>query len=208
LFYRLSVVAAALMLGAAPARGQTVQGRVVELPGEEPIPGALMALVDTAGREVTRSATSPSGGFTLGTRVAGRYHVLIRQIGQQPWRSPVFALAAGATYPVTFQVDARPYELPALTVEAKRSRCGVRPGEEGVVGGLLEAAQVALQLAKATSDAGRLAFSTASYLKQLTRPAGPRQHSRGRDSARELADRERASRQSQGVGLRPAATGA
>jgi hypothetical protein len=166
--YRLSLLAAALTLAAVPARGQTVQGRVVELPGEEPIAGALVALVDTAGLEVTRSATSPSGGFTVGTRVAGRYHVLIRQIGQQPWRSPVFALAASATYPVTFQVDAKPYELPALTVEAKRSRCGVRPGEEGVVGGLLEAAQVALQLAKATSDEGRLTFSTASYLKQLT----------------------------------------
>jgi hypothetical protein len=166
--YRLSLLAVALTLATVPARGQTVQGRVVELPGEEPIAGALVALVDTAGHEVTRSATSPSGGFTIGARVAGRYHVLIRQIGQQPWRSPVFALAAGTTYPVTFQVDAKPYELPALTVEARRSRCGVRPGEEGVVGGLLEAAQLALQLAKATSDEGRLAFSTASYLKQLT----------------------------------------
>jgi hypothetical protein len=162
-----AIAAAALALAAGPARGQTVQGRVVALPGEEPIAGALVALVDTVGHEVARSATSPSGGFTLGTRVAGRYHVLIRQIGRQAWRSPVFALAAGASYPVTFQVDATPYELPALTVEAKRSRCGVRPGDEGVVGGLLEAAQVALQLAKATADEGRLAFSTASYLKQL-----------------------------------------
>jgi hypothetical protein len=80
----------------------------------------------------------------------------------------VFALAAGATYPVTFQVDAKPYQLPALTVEARRSHCGVRPGEEGIVGGLLDAAQVALQLAKATADEARLAFSTTTYLKQLT----------------------------------------
>ena len=167
-FHRLPLLAAALTIAAVPARGQTIQGRVVGLPGEEAIAGAMVALMDSAGHEVTRSATSPSGGFTLATRVAGRYHVLIRQIGQQPWRSPVFALAAGTTYPVTFQVDAKPYELPALTVEGKRSRCGVRPGEEGIVGGLLEAAQVALQLAKATSDEGRLTFSTASYLKQLT----------------------------------------
>jgi hypothetical protein len=168
LFHGLSLVAAALTLAAVPARGQTVQGRVVELPGEGPIAGALVALVDTAGHEVTRGATSPSGGFTLGTRVAGRYHVLIRQIGQQPWRSPVFVLAAGTTYPVTFRVDAKPYQLPALTVEARRSQCGVRPGEEGIVGGLLDAAQVALQLAKATADEARLAFSTTTYLKQLT----------------------------------------
>jgi len=167
LFRGSAIAAVALALAAGPARAQTVQGRVVALSGEAPIAGALVALVDTLGHEIARSATSPSGGFTLGTRVAGRYHVLIRQIGQQPWRSPLFALAAGATYPVTFQVDATPYELPALTVEAKRSRCGVRPGDEGVVGGLLEAAQIALQLAKATADEGRLAFSTANYLKQL-----------------------------------------
>ncbi|MGH7580247.1 MAG: hypothetical protein ACREM9_08750, partial [Gemmatimonadales bacterium] len=68
---------------------------------------------------------------------------------------------------VTFRVDAQPYELPMLTVEARRSHCGVRPGEEGIVGGLLEAADVALQLARATADEKRLAFSTASYLKQL-----------------------------------------
>jgi len=161
------LAAAALLLGARPVGAQTVQGRVVELPGEEPIAGALVALVDTTGREVSRGATSPSGGFTLGTGAPGRYHVLIRQIGQQPWRSPVFALAAGATYPVTFRVDAQPYELPMLTVEARRSRCGVRPGDESIVGGLLEAAQVALQLARATADEGRLAFSTSSYLKRL-----------------------------------------
>jgi Carboxypeptidase regulatory-like domain len=159
--------AAALALAAGPAGAQTVQGRVVELPDQEAIAGALVALVDSGGREVARGATSPSGGFLLRAGAAGRYHVLIRQIGQQPWRSPAFALAAGATYPVTFQVDAQPYELPTLTVEARRSRCGVRPGEEGIVGGLLEAAEVALQLARATADEGRLAFSTTSYLKQL-----------------------------------------
>ena len=161
------LAALALPLVAIPARAQTVQGRVVELPAKEPVAGALVALVDTTGREVARSATSPSGGFTLGTARGGRYHVLIRQIGRQPWRSPLFGLATGTTYPVTFYVDARPYELPMLTVEARRSRCGARPGDEGILGGLLEAAEVALQLARATSDEARLAFSTASYLKLL-----------------------------------------
>ena len=164
----LWLTAAALaLLSATPATAQTVQGRLVELPGGEAIAGALVALVDTAGHEVVRGATSPSGGFLLRTAAAGRYHVLIRQIGQQPWRSPLFALAAGATYPVTFQVDAQPYELPTLTVEARRSRCGAHPGEQGILGGLLEAADIALQLARAAADEGRLTFSTARYLKQL-----------------------------------------
>lgn len=165
--HRSSVAAVTLALAAGAARAQTVQGRAVAVPDEEPIAGALVALVDTAGREITRSATSPSGGFTLRAAAPGRYHVLLRQIGQLPWRSPMFRLAAGVPHPVTLQVQVEPYELPALTVEGKRSRCGVRPGEEGILGGLLEAALVALQLAKATADEGRLAFSTAIYLKQL-----------------------------------------
>lgn len=159
----------AACLCAGTLRAQTVQGRVVELPAQEPIAGALVALVDSAGAEAARGATSPSGGFVLTARAAGRYHVLIRRIGQHPWRSPGFALAAGVTYPVTFRVDTRPYELPMLTVEARRSRCGARPGESDVVGGLLEAAEVALQLARATADEGRLTFSTETYLKQLDR---------------------------------------
>jgi hypothetical protein len=146
---------------------QTVQGRVVELGDEEPIAGALVALVDSAGAETARGATSPSGGFVLTAAGAGRHHVVIRQIGQQPWRSPAFALAAGATYPITFRVEVRPYELPTLTVEARRSRCGARPGEAGALGALLDAADVALQLARAASSERRLAFSTATYLKVL-----------------------------------------
>ncbi len=163
--------AAALLAGGClwggAAAGQAVQGRVTELPGETPIAGALVALVDSAGAEVARGATSPSGAFSLRAATAGRYHVLIRQIGQYPWRSPAFSLAAGATYPITFQVDARPYELPTLTVEARRSRCGPRPGESGVLGTLLEAAETALELARTTADQGTLAFSTATYLKEL-----------------------------------------
>ena len=146
---------------------QSVQGRVVELGDEEPIAGALVALVDTAGGEVARGATSPSGGFVLAAGEAGHYHVVIRQIGQQPWRSAPFALAAGATYPITFRVEVRPYELPTLTVEARRSRCGARPGEAGTLGALLDAADVALQLARTASDERALAFSTATYLKVL-----------------------------------------
>ena len=154
---------ASLCAGAAAA--QTVQGRVVELGDQEPVAGALIALVDSAGGEVARGATSPSGGFVLAAGKSGRYHILIRQIGQQPWRSAPFALAAGATYPVTFQVEVRPYQLPTLTVEASRSRCGARPGESGALGALLDAADVALQLAR--TGERRLAFSTATYVKVL-----------------------------------------
>ena len=146
---------ASLCAGAAAA--QTVQGRVVELGDREPVAGALIALVDSAGGEVARGATSPSGGFVL---AAGRSC-------QQPWRSAPFALAAGATYPVTFHIEVRPYELPTLTVEASRSRCGARPGESGTLGALLDAADVALQLARTTTGERRLAFSTATYVKVL-----------------------------------------
>jgi hypothetical protein len=161
----LAQLALACLGGSAAA--QTVQGRVVELPDEAPVPGALIALVDSAGGEVVRGATSPSGGFVLTAGGAGRYHILIRRIGQYPWRSPAFALAAGATYPVTFRVDPRPYELPTLLVEARRTRCGARPGTSGALGALLDAAEIALQLARRTADERQLAFSTTTYLKTL-----------------------------------------
>ena len=76
--------------------------------------------MDKPHTEAARGATSPSGGFALHAPAPGRYHVLIRRIGQYPWRSPFFTLEAGITYPVTFRVDSRPYELPALTVDRIR----------------------------------------------------------------------------------------
>src|SRR6476646_7581544 len=90
-----AIAAAAVLLAVAvhPLVAQTVQGRVVHASEETPIPGALVVLVDSGGRDVTRTASSASGGFVLSAGGPGRYTVAVRQIGWKTWRSQTFDLA-------------------------------------------------------------------------------------------------------------------
>lgn len=164
---RRPALAAALACGmvARYAAAQSVQGRAVTLQGGVEIPGALIALLDSTGREVARAATSPSGGFVLTAPAPGRYTLAVRQIGRQEWRSPPYALGAGS-YPVTLRVEAPAFELPTITVEARRSRCGAGPGDEDVLSRLLREASLALELAQATERS--VGFTVSTYERRLS----------------------------------------
>jgi Carboxypeptidase regulatory-like domain len=165
---RVAVLAALLAPMVRPAAAQTVQGRVLQPPQATPIAGALVVLVDSAGRDLSRAASSATGGFVLAAGRPGRYSVAVRQIGWKTWRSESFELAAGQTYPLVLRVEAEPYALQTITVEAKQPRCGIRIGGDELVSHLLEVAQTALALAQATADAGELAFSSERYLARYT----------------------------------------
>lgn len=152
----------------SPCLAQTVRGRVLQLPTETPVPGALVVLLDGQGRDVARAATSATGGYTLTAALAGRYRVAVRQIGWQAWTSSPFELAAGETRPLVLRVETEAYALPTITVEARRPRCGIRLGDDAVVSRLLEAAQTALSLAQATADDSAIGFSSEWYLARYS----------------------------------------
>ena len=151
-----------------PCLAQVVQGRVLQLPAGTPVNGALVVLVDSAGRDVARAATSASGGYSLAASSAGSYRIVVRQIGWQAWTSPAFDLAAGASRPLLLRIQAEPYALPTITVEARRPRCGIRLGGDAVVSRLLDVAQTALALAQATADDGAIGFSSEWYLARYS----------------------------------------
>jgi hypothetical protein len=158
-----AITIALLALMQFTAQAQTVQGRVVQLPQETPIPGALVVLMDSAGQDVSRAASSASGGFSLAAPSHGRYTIAVRQIGWKTWQSPAFELASAPSNPLVLRVEAEPYTLPTITVEARRPRCGIQVGSDEVVSRLLEVAQTALALAQATADARTLGFSSEWY---------------------------------------------
>jgi hypothetical protein len=128
----------------------------------------LISLVDTAQHEISRAATSPSGGFSLTAPRPGTYVVVVRQIGFQAWHSTAFALAGGSVRPLTLRVEVAPYTLPGLTVEARRPRCGIRLEDGAVVARLLDAARTALALAEVAASGDTLGFSTETYRARLT----------------------------------------
>jgi Carboxypeptidase regulatory-like domain len=152
-----------LLAGGSALRAQSVQGRVLALPGDTPVTGALVVLVDSAGGDVARAATTASGGFTLAAPHPGTYRITVNQIGWEAWRSRSFALTTGSSQPMVLHVQAQPYTLAPLTVEARRSRCGIQLGSPELVTRLLTVAQTALGLAEATAHSGDIRFSSETY---------------------------------------------
>jgi len=158
----------AALLATPPLAGQTVPGRLLVASEDAPIGGALVQLFDSAGAEVARAASTPSGGYALAAPGPGSYRAVVRQIGQQAWRSSAFDLSAGAAYPLTIRIEPQPYTLPPITVSARRSWCDIRLDDDDLLGRLLNAAGTALGVAEATSEGREVGFSTDTYLKRLS----------------------------------------
>jgi hypothetical protein len=161
------VVSVSLAL-VGPLQAQTVQGRVLQSPPGTPIAGALVVLQDSGETDLARTASSASGGYALAAGRAGRFTLVVRQIGWRTWRSPPFDLAAGQSYSLTVRVEAETYTLPTITVEARRPNCSVRLGDDEVVSRLLEVGQTAMALAQGAADGGALGFSSEWYLARYS----------------------------------------
>jgi hypothetical protein len=151
--------------GAAPLAAQRVTGRVVNMQDSSAVAGALVTLVDTAGRAVARGSTEPSGAYLLQARSGGRYVLRVLRIGQRPWQSDTLLLAAGAARTLLLAVPDLPIELPAITVAA-RSQCTLSPADTSLVGALLNEAEKALALAHATVDEGRMRYLVATWRRK------------------------------------------
>jgi carboxypeptidase family protein len=143
----------ALRFTSLPA--QAVQGRLLAAADDSSIAGALVQLADSAGVVVARAATTPSGGFAVTAPTPGRYHLGVRQIGHQPWRSDPFRVAV-TSGPVTFRIGSQAFTLPEIIVAARRPRCDVGLDGSDLLARLLDAAGTAPGVAEATAEGGAL----------------------------------------------------
>ena len=123
-----SARAASLCAGAAGA--QTLQGRVVELGAQEPVAGALIALVDPTGGEVARGATSPSGGFVL---AAGQIRPLSHpDPADRPAALAIDAVRAGCGSDLPRHLPGGGAPLPAAHADCRSEPLAVRRASRGV----------------------------------------------------------------------------
>jgi hypothetical protein len=147
---------------AAPLAAQKVGGRVVNTQDSSAVAGALVTLVDSAGRTVARGSTATDGGFQVQAPSAGTYALRVLRIGQRPWLSEPVTLRPSTTRLLTLPVPDLPVELPAITIAA-RSQCTLSPSDTSLVGALLTEAEKALALAHATVEEGRLHYLVATW---------------------------------------------
>lgn len=155
-------VAWALLLAlgwTAPLAGQSVRGRLLEPPGEQPAAGAIAILEDAAGAEVARGVTSASGGFVLTAPAPGRYRLRVLRIGFPAWQSHPIALAAGQREVLRLLLPGQRIVLPTLTVTAEDPGCRAIPdGLETAT--LFEEVRKALSLTAWTVRQRRFDFRT------------------------------------------------
>ena len=115
-----------LVVLATPARAQNFSGTVVSANSGEPLPFSIVALLPGFEQRFSDGA----GRFEFPGVHAGRYHLVVRQIGYYPLDS-VFAIGADGTAPVRIALRHLALELPPVVVTAPQ-RC-VAPGTPAAV---------------------------------------------------------------------------
>ena len=153
---------------AAGLEAQELSGRILASTDSSSVAGALVLLVDSTGREVGRTLSTPTGGFGFKAPAPGTYQVRVLRIGYASWRSPPVGLLPGERKETSFIIEDRVIQLAAIEVRTTRSRCGVRPGEGDVIASLLNEAEKALAITDQTIRQGNLRFRTETW---ISRPA-------------------------------------
>jgi hypothetical protein len=136
------------------------------------VAGALVILLDSLGREVTRTLSSPTGGFGLALPGPGSFQLRVLRIGYAGWLSPVSRFAAGERKEARFVIEDRVIQLAAIEVTTTSSRCGVRPGDGDIIASLLSEAEKALAITDQTIRQGNLRFRTETYISRPTADGG------------------------------------
>ncbi len=136
---------------------QAVRGQLVGQSVQRPVPGALVLLVDHAGRQINRTVTDGSGRFLVAASNAGEFSLLVLRIGYQTWHSPAFRLTVGDTLEYRGDVQETPISLPAVSVEARR-QCRLAQDAGEIVAALWDEAKKALMLTEVTSEHSAFEF--------------------------------------------------
>ncbi|HEY2376913.1 MAG TPA: carboxypeptidase regulatory-like domain-containing protein [Gemmatimonadaceae bacterium] len=153
-------LASVLLHAVRVAEGQTVGGRVVAKTDGAPVPGAIVALLDSAGHGVITRLAEDAGTFSFVVPAPGRYAVRVERVGFRSTTSPWFLVRQGETITIPMAIASESLTLRAIVVNADR-RCLVRPREGAATAELWNEARKALsatqltQIAQAAAKARR-----------------------------------------------------
>jgi hypothetical protein len=162
----LSLVLGTVPLGTLLAQEWT--GRILASSDSSSVAGALVILSDSAGREIRRTLSTPTGGFGFTLPGPGEFQVRVVRIGYAAWLSPLVPFGAGQRRETRFVIEDRIIQLAAIEISTTRSRCGARPGEGDIIASLLNEAEKALAITDQTIRQGNLRFRTETYVSRPT----------------------------------------
>jgi hypothetical protein len=145
---------------------QTVHGEVMEEEARIPVEGALVLLVDAAGRERTGAFSNRNGRFVLEAPEPGRYTVRAERIGFRLGSSGAFDLHPGQRLEQRVLLPVEAVELRGVTVEATR-RCQIRPGEGDLTAYVWDRARTALNATRWTQGRSLYQYQVREYHRDL-----------------------------------------
>lgn len=161
----VAVAAAGFLALAAPARGQTVRGQLVEAGTGKPIEGAFVVLLTQDSSQVAGVLTDSAGGFLLRAPGAGAYLLRADMIGHRSVFSGPIHLVAGEAVAHRMEAAIQPVRLAGIDVKG-RQRCQIRPSEGAQTATLWEEARKALEIAAYTQRAGLLTYRIRTFHRE------------------------------------------
>jgi hypothetical protein len=109
------------LLCAAPTWAQALEGRVTESGMQQPVPGATVSMLDSAGSVVGRAVADSSGAFRIRAPEPGEFRLSTVRVGYRPTLTRAVALAAEQTLTVEVRMAPAPVALDtAVSLEPRR----------------------------------------------------------------------------------------
>ncbi|HSD33639.1 MAG TPA: carboxypeptidase-like regulatory domain-containing protein [Gemmatimonadales bacterium] len=165
------VLALLVSCGPGLVGAQAIRTTLLGAGTHQPVAGAFVILLDSAGREVVRTLTDENGRVRLDVR-PGAYRVSVLRIGMARWSGKPLLLAAGDTITTPIEAPEIPVLLSEIAVHAER-RCRVRPEEGSAAARLWEEARTALEATEWTIAHPVYRFQTRRYVRTFG-PSGNR----------------------------------
>jgi Carboxypeptidase regulatory-like domain len=156
-----------MTLCVAPAlAAQVVRGDVRDEGTGQPLYGAIVVLLDSAGKQTVGTMTDEAGSFAVKAPSAGRYALRAERIGYRSTVSSTFDLALGETVERRLQAPMVPVSLTAVTVKGS-NKCVVRPAEGLQSFALWQEARKALYATHLASEDRRLHVTVKRYVRLI-----------------------------------------
>lgn len=166
------VLLLALSLAAAPASSaaQTVAGTVGDRWTSAAISGAVVVLLDTAGRRHDATISDAQGRYTVRASTPGAFLVRAERVGYSTTSSPVLVLAAGEQATHSLSIVASVVTLDAVVARGARRPCTVRPANGVQAAIVWEEARKALEAAEVAMRRQAYQFRLRRFRRVLTGP--------------------------------------
>lgn len=158
---------AALVLPAA-AGAQTVQGRVTEGSSQQPVPGAIVLLLDEAGARHAATLSGAAGEYRLTARAAGTYRLRVERVGFAPSTSAPVQLQAGETVDLPLAAESSRIVLEPVVATGQARRCAGELTGGAQAATLWEEARKALFSTTLAAEAGRYRFVTETREREVS----------------------------------------